>query len=323
MATTPDPRQRPLDPAASPLRLSRRAVLSGLGGLGGAVLLGACAPTNTTTDAGRAGTTGAASPPTLNLVPRFDPNGFAAATVAQRLVLSVVTNSNDVPANLPGSLDFVVTRRGDGGAEVPVGATLPTKAFQDGVPVPYFPVRFTPDQPGTYRIKTTVDGAEIATNFVVQAPGQLTGPTVGQRLTVTDSPTTTDPRGVTPICTRERDGKEAFCPHHTVNLRDALAAAKPLVLIVSTPAFCQIGVCGPVLELFTEQAAAHPTVQVIHAEVYADPASGSQQTAPLVDALGLTFEPALYAVGADGTIVDALTHVFDRQEIAAAFAALR
>ena len=234
-----------------------------------------------------------------------------------------MTSSNDTPTNLPSSLDFTLTRKGDGGAEVPVGAAVTTAAFQDGVPVPYFPVRVTPDQPGTYRLKTTVGGTEIATVFAVQAADKLAFPITGQKLKVVDTPTTTDARGVKPICTRVRDGKEAFCPFHSVNLRDALTAAKPVVLMVSTPAFCQIGVCGPVLELLTEKAASYPAITFIHAEVYADPTSGDQVTAPVVDALGLDFEPALFAVGADGTIVDTLTHVFDRREIGAALDKLR
>lgn len=86
---------------------------------------------------------------------------------------------------------------------------------------------------------------------------------------------------------------------------------------MSTPAFCQIGVCGPVLELVTEKAAAYPGVQFIHAEVYTDPKSGSQQTAPIVNDLGIDFEPALFLVTADGTLVEQLSHVFDRVEIAA------
>ena len=47
----------------------------------------------------------------------------------------------------------------------------------------------------------------------------------------------TDPRGVDPICTREPE----VCPFHDITLTEALAAGKPVVYYVGTPAFCSTG----------------------------------------------------------------------------------
>lgn len=62
---------------------------------------------------------------------------------------------------------------------------------------------------------------------------------------------------------------------------------------------------------------------MIHCEVYPDdqgPTSGS--LAPIVEALGMEFEPSLYLIGADGIVIDRLDNVFDRAELTAALDAL-
>ncbi|MGE0307777.1 MAG: hypothetical protein AB7Q27_18680, partial [Acidimicrobiia bacterium] len=42
------------------------------------------------------------------------------------------------------------------------------------------------------------------------------------------------------------------------------------VYLVGTPAFCQTGICGPVLDVMIDIAADYPDLQFIHAEVYTD-----------------------------------------------------
>jgi hypothetical protein len=95
------------------------------------------------------------------------------------------------------------------------------------------------------------------------------------------------------------------------------------VLLVSTPAYCQIGICGPVLDLLTELTGPTSGATVIHAEVYKAPKTSLDELAPVVEGLSLDYEPALFAVDATGTIVERLDTVFDRTEIAAALERLR
>src|SRR5262249_37321735 len=141
-------------------------------------------------------------------------------------------------------------------------------------------------------------------------------PQVGDKLIAVDTPTTTDHRGVDPICTR----MPQICALHDVNLTDALKAGKPIAFMISTPEFCQIGVCGPVLELLLEQHDKQPQFTMTHAEVYqhVDPTQGitNAQLAPAVQAYNVTYEPALWVAKPDGTIVERLDNVFDRAEIA-------
>ena len=74
-----------------------------------------------------------------------------------------------------------------------------------------------------------------------------------------------------------------------------------------------------------EQAAATPGFAVVHAEVYVNPAGGGDPAAngltDAVSAYGLSFEPSLFVARANGVIVARLDNIFDRVELAQAFAA--
>jgi hypothetical protein len=292
-------------------RLSRRTLLAGMAGLGGSALLAACSSSSVSAGGGTTST----AVPALNIVPRFDQNQYAAANSDVRLVLSVLDSKGDTPPNLPASLDFTATT---GGAAV--GGPIHTAIAGDGIPIPYYPVRFKTGAPGTYTLATTINGVASSTTFAVNTAEQLGQVQPGMKLRAADTPTTTDARGVNPICTRVSNGKPDPCPLHALNLRDALTTGKPTAFLVSTPAYCQIGICGPVLNLLLEQQAANPGTQFIHAEVYKNPASGSQDTAPIVDAYSLDYEPALFLANAAGVVVERLDNVFDRTEIKAGLA---
>ncbi len=51
----------------------------------------------------------------------------------------------------------------------------------------------------------------------------------------------------------------------------------------------------------------------MHADVYAD--NAGTQFAPAVDALGLDYEPVIYFVKPDGTIIDRLDGIWDQSEV--------
>ena len=274
----------------------------------GALLAAGC---GTTTESGTSSSS--SSPETLNLALRFDPNAYALAGIPQRLVVSVMNNRGEPPASMPDTLDFQLTRDGK-----PVGAPITTKAHDDGVPIAYFPVRTTITDPGTYAMTTTFDGTTLSSPMMVTDPGASTLVEPGQPLPVVATPTTEDARGVDPICTR----KPEICPFHTVDLATVLAAGTPTALLVSTPQFCQIGVCGPVLNLLMETRDRYPGITMVHAEVFESLKGPEGPTTATVDAMGLTFEPSLFFVGADGVVTERLDIVFDRTEIAAGLDAL-
>jgi len=311
MPTTPDSAATSSSAPGTVPTLSRRSLLSGALGAGGVLLFTACTNDATVSSGGNTSARAAAGTANeVNLVARFDQELYAVTGREQRLVVSFLNKQGEPPKGLADTIEFTTTRDGK-----PVGPAVRVMSHQDGVPVPYFPVPFTADQPGTYTLAAKVGAETSSTVFKVVAPDKNRLLGIGDKMRVADTPTTADARGVKPICTRVgKDGPNP-CPLHDLNLRDAIAAAKPIALLVSSPAFCAIGVCGPVLELVLEMKDRYPVVQFIHAEVYVDPKSDSRDTAPIIETLGLTYEPALYLVGADGTVVHRLDYVFDRSEI--------
>lgn len=188
-----------------------------------------------------------------------------------------------------------------------------------GLPRAYFPLLFTVEKPGYYTARTELDGVAAEMAMQIDAPADVVVIQPGAPLPDLATPTTKAAEGVDPICTSDPE-----CPLHAVSAADALATGAPIALLVSTPAFCQVAICGPVLDVLLGQTAAHPDVQFIHAEVYAHPGADPelQDYAPTVAALGLHFEPCLVLVGADGRVTERLDNIFDETELAEALARL-
>jgi hypothetical protein len=308
--------------------LSRRAVLLGAAGLAGTAAIASCS--SSSTGAGTTGgTSGGASGGTqtaTSLIAIFDPSSaFSLAGKPQRFAFAVA-GSDGVPLkDGPASLDVTVAKlagepKSAQQTGTPIGPPITVERHVDGVPIAYYPLRFTPDAPGYYQASVVLDGKPATAAFQVGTSADAKVPQVGDKLISVDTPTNADHRGVDPICTRTPQ----MCSLHDANLTDALKGGMPIAFLVSTPQFCQIGVCGPVLELLLEQHDKQPQLTMIHAEVYkkVDPAKGiaSAELAPAVAAYNLTYEPALFVAQADGTIVERLDNVFDRAEIAAALA---
>jgi hypothetical protein len=248
------------------------------------------------------------------LVGMFNYTGdYVEAGTPQRLVLAVATAEGPPDPDGPERLTVRLTRDG-----AQVGEAVELTRHADGVPIGYYPLETTFEQAGTWTVSTEIDGQEVSQDFLVEERGGSAIRQIGQVMVPVDTPTIADARRITPICTRTPE-----CPFHDLSLTDALTLGMPVALMISTPQYCQTSVCGPVLELVMEQAAAHPEVRVVHAEVYVDPARGADPAsaglAPAVEAYGLTFEPSLFVARADGTIASRLDNVFDRVELARAF----
>ncbi|MBB4664148.1 hypothetical protein [Conexibacter arvalis] len=104
---------------------------------------------------------------------------------------------------------------------------------------------------------------------------------------------------------------------HDVNLRDVLGR-RPVALLFATPALCQSRVCGPVADIAEQLKAAYgDEVDFIHNEVYVDndPDRGLR---PQLTAFGLTTEPWLFTIDADGRVAARLEGAFGVDEFRAA-----
>lgn len=323
-------RPRSPEPAAEPGSgtLDRRAVIAGAVGtsvLGLAWLSGCSSGTTTGTRAGTTAGGFALTKPGASgkvLTPVFDASGgdgigYVLTGTEQRLCFGLRTLADEPVLDGPETLTFTLTRDGK-----PVGAPIDVARHTVSQAAGYYPLRTTFTETGIYQATAIVAGEELSQALQVYAPSTSKVPARGEKLRPVVTPTTTDARGVVPICTRKPDP----CPFHEISLTDALARGGPIAFLVSTPEFCQIGICGPVLEVLTTEAAKHPDVTVIHAEVYKDAeARRDFRQAELADVMNeyqLTFEPTLFLADASGIVVDRLDNVFDDIEIRAGLAAI-
>lgn len=291
--------------------LTRRQVLLGATGT---VLLAACGSGgDTPSDSADATTTsvGPGAAGGLVLFKAFAPE--QPVGVDLRLPLALADSEGSFDVDTPGRVQVRMQR--------PDGATTPpvtVARHEQDLPRGYFPLHTNFDVPGRWtivmdagksQVETTVDARPASDVAAIPGPGDV--------LPRIPTPTRSDHQGVNPICTNDPP-----CPFHSVSLDQAIGGGKPIVLLVSTPAFCQVAICGPVLDLLIKRKATLESsgLAVIHAEVYVD--RRAKQTTPTVDALGLTFEPSLFLAAPDGTVTERLDSIFDGAELDEALARL-
>lgn len=293
---------------------SRRSFLAGAAAT---TLLAACSSSDDSDGSegagGDGGSDSAGSDDVLSVVRFFGPY-FAAGQIA-RVPFGLSDSQGLLPADaVPANVSLDV--RNPEGEVVAEGLTSIRHA--EGLPRPYYVFEFTPASEGFYDFTLDVDGEEVISQFEVVAPDapgmeQLVGP--GDPLPPIETPTVDEARGVTPICTRE-----PACDLHAQTVAQALEAGGPVALLVATPAFCQTVVCGPILDILLDQIGEYPDVTFVHAEVYRNPEENQtppvpDDFAPVIDALGLPFEPVLYVTGTDGVVRQRLDYIFDGEEI--------
>jgi hypothetical protein len=141
-----------------------------------------------------------------------------------------------------------------------------------------------------------------------------TVPQVGDVIRPLTTPTVTTPGDVQTICTDDPQ-----CPLHDISVDAALAEGRPVALLMSTPAFCQIAICGPVLDLLVAAAPSQAGTACVHLEVYpnGEPPDG---LSPLVASAGVLWEPVLFVTDGAGRITARLDNIYDGEELAAALA---
>lgn len=234
----------------------------------------------------------------------------------QRGVFGLTRGTGFLMADLvPDALDLTLTSPDGETSEV----RLPRHA--DQIPRHYYPLVFEPEQTGAWELAGEFEGEALSVSFMVAEPADVGLVKIGEQMRPVDTPTTADARGVDPICTRAPEA----CPFHSITLSEALTAGGPVALMISTPGFCQTGICGPTLELLIAEAESHPDITIVHAEVYTDPqelanAAPADLLAPVVETYAMAFEPSLLVADATGAITARLDVTMDATEIRAALA---
>ncbi|MDH3306858.1 MAG: thioredoxin family protein [Acidimicrobiia bacterium] len=226
----------------------------------------------------------------------------------ERLVIGLITEDGtwlaapDRPA--------VVTITGPNGASTQVGAEFVW--MLDGVRGVYTAmVDF--DRAGTWELAVDADGVTAEpTPFAVETvslvPGVGTPAVASVTATLADGPIetiTTDPNPDPSL--------------YEVSLDEALSEGRPIVVVFSTPAFCQTATCGPTLEIAKEIKATTPDVRFVHVEVYTNLEAGrfeDLELVPAIDEWGLPSEPWVFVIGSDGIITAEFEGMLSARELA-------
>jgi hypothetical protein len=294
----------------SPVTFSRRRFLVAGGGAAvGAVLLGACGddddPVEATSPSATAGDG-------LALAQFFGGPLFVPGQV--RAPFGVADIDGLLPVDgTPATLSVTVF----GPDDEPIGEPIEVARHAEGLPRGYFPLVFEAPAPGIYTARTEVDGSAAEMSLQVDEAADVVVVQPGDPAPAVATPTLADAQGIDPICT-----SDPICSLHDVTLAAALGEGRPVALLVATPAFCQIAICGPVLDILLSVVDDHPDIRFLHAEPFADPATDQSTSTPIVEALGLHFEPCLVLVGADGAVVERLDTIYDRDELTEALGRL-
>jgi hypothetical protein len=245
--------------------------------------------------------------PPFTLVSFSDSSVFAPGAPA-RIPFGITDKDGVLLKEAPVTkLDFAVTLDGQ-----PFGPAITSTSHASGLPRPYFPVEFTPTKAGVYEFRSVIAGTLVGLPVQVTNTPSLV-PGSGQKMIPFDTPTTTDLRGVELLCTRT-----PVCPLHDVTLREALTGGTPVAFLVSTPLYCQVAICGPVLDILLAAKSQLPQVRMLHTEVYPSKAAAQpsvQQRTPVMEAYNLYFEPTLFLAQPDGTIAKRLDTIFDAVEL--------
>lgn len=294
-------------------RLSRRHFLAGTGVLAGAVALGACGGGDDDPEAKGPDTTSSEY-----VLAQFFGSGQFAAGEPIRAPFGVADSQGVLtPALAPAKVELGIYDANDR----KVGPTLTSVRRSEGLPRPYFTVETTLPEPGIYTVKAE-SGVAAGNSMAMEVadPKDLRVVRPGQAMPALETPTPVDARGVNPICTRTPQA----CPLHDITVAQALQEGKPLALVVASPYFCKVSICGPVLDLVLGRVEQHPGIRFLHAEVYSDPYNDPQLVnyAPILSALQLPLEPVLYLVGTDGVVRQRLDSIFDTSELDAALGKL-
>lgn len=298
------------------LGLTRRSFLLGSGA---AAALAACGGDDgggdaTPTTARQATSTTAAAGVVLGVT--FDRNGLLVAGIEQRAPFLLFRPDGGLVPIDEAPEELTIEFTAESGS-----APAPLAVARHGADVDraYYPAVATFTATGLHTARITVGDDVLDYPFNVNDPADVAVPQVGEPLPAATTPTNADPLGVETICTADPP-----CPFHEVSLDAALTEGRPVALLVSTPAYCQVGICGPVLDLLIGAAPAHPDPAFIHLEVYPNGAPPAAPPSPLLaEPLGLSYEPVLFVADTAGALTARLDNIYDSVELDAALRSAR
>lgn len=186
-------------------------------------------------------------------------------------------------------------------------------------------------QAGFWEVAVTaeVDGRVQETTGAFEVLADSAIPAVGEKAPLTRQPlageTGVDPKTIDSRASADRPIPDPVL--HDVTIADAIAAGRPVMVVVSTPTFCVSRFCGPITDSVQElDARFSEDIEFIHLEVWEDfqanklnPAA-SEWIAPTPETDG--GEPWVFMIDADGVIVARFDNVATEAELLAAVQAV-
>ena len=174
------------------------------------------------------------------------------------------------------------------------------------------------DRPGEWGIGAVVtdaDGAERKASARVRVKDATATPVIGTAAPRSVSKTLADVDSLEQITTDFEPDADLY----GMTIVDALDTGMPLLVVFSTPAYCQTATCGPQLGVIKDLKAEYAgRMNFIHIEVYDNPheIEGDLSRAvisPTAEEWGLPSEPWTFVVDGDG-VIRAKFEAFTTQE---------
>ena len=280
----------------------------------------------------------APSPPPPSVSPAAAPSPSPATAVRVKLQSSVVR---------AGPNRIVVTVSDPQNRELAAPDVLATFAFRSTddpslapVEVPgmfiwvvrggkaAYVAEMTLPRPGGYAATITLDGPAGrvgSADFAIVAQERSPTPPIGSLAPSVRTPVASDVGGNLQLISTDVFPDPRF---YERSVDDLLAAHRPFVFTIYSPAFCPTTACGPLLRSMKEIASEFPDVAFVHAEPYVMQSLGGR-IQPLYDegrfawapwslAYGIPVEPYVFVVDGSGTIVASFELIVGSDEIRAA-----
>jgi len=183
-------------------------------------------------------------------------------------------------------------------------------------------------RPGGYDATITLDGPAGrvgSAGFTMVAREQSPTPAIGAPAPSVRTPIAADVGGNLQLLSSDVFPDPRFYEH---SVDELLAAGRPFVFTIYSPAFCPTTACGPLLRYMKEIATEFSALTFVHAEPYVMRDLGGRiqpeyegngyAWASWSQAYGIPVEPYVFVVGADGRIVASFELIVGSDEIRAA-----
>jgi hypothetical protein len=313
-----------------------------------AALLAACSGDGGTTSGG-SGSTGATGSPSTSFAAQVASTDVYAGD-PQRIQVGVFGTSADGTKLLTfGRVQFAFTYLGQDGSGAPVAGPVaaatyvpaPGTGTGSGGPVLSDPADargvyeaddVTLERPGVWSVEVTADIPEAGAHRLEAAFPVAAEPTLlvpGDEALRTENLTmSSEDAPPEAIDSRAQDGAPVPDPKlHRFTIAEAIQQGRPALVLFATPLYCTSQFCGPTVDGLEALSKAYAEKAVyIHVEIWRDFQNSVVNEAAAdwlwPDRTKDLTEPWLYLIGADGTVLDRWSPLFDPDEVAAELEAL-